>query len=461
MGLRTAISRMFARKAGGEKRSRYVSGLTLGDPALAAFFGVGSATAAGVAITPDNARECPEVDACVGLNEDTVATVPLDFYERTGDQGRERRDDHPLHELLHDRPNAWQTSCEFRQMLEGWCETHGNAHARVIPGPKGLAQALEPVPPGEMRPFRAPGGTVAYRWSPPDSSPRTLLQHEVLHLKDRPFTRDMMSGQSRVERHKETIGRAVATGEYLSRFFSAGATPKTFLEVPEGKTPLTEPQIEAVREQFEKRHGGIENLRRIGVLNAGVKINQVGATNKDSELVETYGLVVAQIARVWGVPLHLIMETSNSTSWGTGIEQQSIGFIVYYMRPKFVRWEQALNATLMSSDMRRRFFFEFNIDGLLRGDFKSRMDGFALMIQWGLASPNEIRKLMNLPPMPGGDDRLVPLNMVPATRIMDVLLKQNAGVPNARAADIATRAIAAIIAATNGDEPPHLNGGHA
>ncbi len=443
-----------------EKRAQWISGFSAGDEKLAELLGIGAATSSGVSITPENARECPEVDACVGLIEDTVATVPLDFFERTGDGERERRDDHPLHELLHDRPNAWQTSCEFRQMMEGWCETHGNAYARIVPGAKGLAGSLEPVPPREMRPFRA-SGNVAYRWSPSDGPQRTLLAHEVLHLKDRPFSRDMLCGQSKVERHKETIGRAIATGEYLSRFFSCGATPKTFLEVPEGKAPLTEPQIEEIRAQFEKRHGGIENLRRIGVLNAGLKVNQVGSTNKDSELVETYGLVVAQIARVWGVPLHLIMETSNSTSWGTGIEQQSIGFIVYYMRPKFVRWEQALNAALMSSDMRRRFYFEFNIDGLLRGDFKSRMDAYALMIQWGLATPNEIRKLMNLAPLPGGDDRLMPLNMVPATRIMDVLLKQNAGVPNARAVDIATRALADLVAAANGAPNGRLNGGHA
>src|SRR3990167_2208760 len=369
------------------------------DPVLAELFGRSAETATGVKVTPDNARQCAEVDACVGLIEDTIATVPLDLFERTGEGERERRSDHPLHVLLHDKPNDWQTSVEFRQMMEGWRSTHGNAYARIIGGGT-HPEALVPIHPNEMEPFRSEG-SVAYRWKPADGPQRVLLAGEVLHLRDKPFKKNLIEGESRVNRHKEEIGRALAVGEYLSRFFSNYAVPKAFVEYP--GQPLPREQVELMRDQFEAKHGGLRNAHRMGFLAAGLKINTVGVNNDEAQVIECYSLAVAQIARVWGIPLHLIGELTKTTSWGTGIEQQSIGFISYYMLPKFRAWESALNVSLMSAGMRTKFYFEFNIDGLLRGDFKSRMDGYALMVQWGLATPNEIRRLMNLPPLDGGD----------------------------------------------------------
>lgn len=423
----------------GERRSIHPR-----DPALVDWlYGGGARTATGISVTPDNARQCPEVDACVGLIEDTIATVPLDFFERTGDGSRERRDDHPLHALLHDTPNSWQTSAEFRQMMEGWRSTHGNAYARIVTsGLSGFPSALEPIPPAQMQPFRVPGG-VAYRWTPDSGSQRVLLQNEVLHLKDSPFKASLVEGESKVTRHRETIGRALAIGEYISRFFSNYAVPKAFLEVP---GVLDKEGAELLRDQFEARHAGLENSHRIGVLMAGMKLNSVGVDNDAAKTIETYSLAVSQVARIWDIPLHLIGEMTKATSWGTGIEQQSIGFVVYAMRPKFVIWEQALNAALMSSATRRNFFFEFNVDGLLRGDFKTRMEGFALMVQWGLATPNEIRRLMNLPPVADGNERLHPINYAPASRIMDVLMRNKT---EPKTADDATRMLASIVKAAN------------
>lgn len=428
-----------------EARASKIAGQHPRDPVLAEIFGSTGRTSAGVNVTPWNAREIPEVDACVSLIEDTVATIPLDLFERTGDSTRERRPENRLHRLLHEKPNEWQTSAEFRQMMEGWRSTHGNAFARIVSSNSGPI-ALEPMQPGETRPFRF-GDGVAFRWQPPDAPARTLMQGEVLHLRDRPARRwNMLEGESKVERHRETIGRAKATGEYLSRFFSNGAVPKTFL-LPTAGELLGEEAIKTLRAQFEDRHGGPENAHRIGVLPGGLDIKALGVDNEKAQVVEAYTLLVTQVARIWGIPLHLIGEMTKSTSWGTGIEQQSIGFVVYYMRPKFVMWEQALNAALMSSEMRQRFFFEFNIDGLLRGDFKTRMEGFAIMIKWGLASPNEIRRLMNLPPVDGGDERLQPLNMVPASRVMEVLLRDSnsAAASDTDTVDRMTRALTNLI----------------
>lgn len=411
-----------------EARSRAGSLGSPKDPVLAEWFGALSQTASGMSVTPDNARRCPEVDACVGLIEDTVATVPLDLFERGAKDGeRERAAGHPLHDLLHSDPNGWQTSAEFRQMMEGFRQTHGAAAARVVSTVRGPV-ALEPVHPSTCRPFRF-GGGVAYRWDPPEGgATRTLLQHEVLYLRDgKPKRWNLAEAESKVDRHRETIGLILACAQYLSRFFANGAAPKHAITIP---AAISDVAADKLRDTWERRHKGVENANRMAILDGGMDLKAIGVSNSDAQVIQTYEMAVAMIARIFGVPLHLIGETSKATSWGSGIEQQSIGFISYYMRPKFVVWEQALNKTLMSQDMRRRFYFEFNIDGLLRGDFKTRMEGYALLVQWGLATPNEIRRQMNLPPVTGGDERLHPLNMAPASRIMDVLLRDSGGKSN-------------------------------
>lgn len=438
-----------------EARSHVTPGVSVGDAALARLFGFGSVASSGVSVTPENYRICPEADACVTLIEDTIATLPLDLYERKSDAERERASDHPLHVLLHDRPNGWQTGAEFRGMMEGFREGWGNAYAEVVTQADQIV-ALEPMHPDQVTPFRTSVGGWAYNYAPMIGPSRILLPGEILHLKDKPYRRDLMlCGQSRVERHKETLGRAIATLEYISRFFSNGAVPKTFLVPTDGKV-LSEPQRDEIKKAFQERHAGLENAHKVGVLPALLDIKTIGVDNEKAQLVESYGLAVRQIGSIFGVPLHLIGEMNKSVGagqGGTGIEQQSIAFLTYHMRPKLVLWEQALNVTLMSRDMGRQFYFEFNVDGLLRGDFKSRMEGYALMVQWGLASANEIRRQMNLPPVAGGDERLIPLNMVPATQIMSVLLKttSNDNNPGAQkdALDVATRALAMVVAEYN------------
>lgn len=412
MGLLKWSARLFGR---GEARSLHPR-----DPALAQMLGVGEQTAAGVQVTPAMARRCPEVDACVGLIENTLATVPLNLFERKGPDTSERATDHPLHRLLHDEPNEFQTSAEFRQQMEGWRATEGNAYARVYWGAGGPRE-LVPLQPGTCRGYRLSNGRVAYKHQPINGAAAEILAPaEVLHLRDAPFCSDGINGESRVSRHKETIGRVMATGEYMSRFFSNNAIPKSFLKPAQ---PLGTEAMDLAREQFERRHGGLANQYRVGVLPSSMDLVKLGIDNDAAQMIESYTAGVQQIARIWGVPLHMIGELSKSTSWGTGIEQQSIGFVVYYMRPRFVMWEQALNRTLMSSELRRRFYFEFNADGLLRGDFKTRMEGYALLIQWGVMTVNEVRRRENLAPVDGGDERMFPINYAPASKIMEVLMR--------------------------------------
>lgn len=412
------------RRAEGPSTERRSASYHPRDAALASLFGIGEATSAGINVSAETARECPEVDACIRLAENTLGTIPLDFYRQTRNDEWERAVDHPLHQLLHDRPNDEMSSAEFRIVLEGWRETHGNAYARIYPGADGAPRALVPMHPDTVRGYRLTSGAVAYRHNPPGGGAQQILMpDEVLHLRDLPLARDGIHGTSRVVRHRETIARVLATGEYMSRFFSNNAVPKAFLKPSKDGINLDPEQVKVLKEQFERRHGGLANAYRVGVLPASLELVKLGIDNDAAQMVESYVSGVQQIARIWPTPLHMIGENSKSTSWGTGLEQQSIGYIVYFCRPNFVVWEQALRRTLLSREAARRHRWEFNADGMLRGDFKTRMEGWALMVQWGVVTINEVRRKENLSPVEGGDERLHPINYAPASKILEVLMR--------------------------------------
>jgi HK97 family phage portal protein len=297
------------------------------DPALAEWWWGGSNTATGARITPEIAMECPAVQACVGLLANTIATLPLDLFERVDDAARERATDNPLWTLVHDAPNGYQTSAEFRSMMHTDLCQWNNAYARVVMSGGGPS-ALEPIRPGAIFPYRyGPNDRIAYRWTPEDgSSPRTLDPSEVLHLKRAPWKANRLEGRSLLDQHRETVATAMATIEYLARFFGNNATPNTILEVP---AILSDTSAEALRQSWEKRHRGLVNAHRLAITDGGMKLHSIGMTNEQAEITDLYRACVADIARIYGVPLHLIGETEKATSWGTGIEQMSLGFLIY------------------------------------------------------------------------------------------------------------------------------------
>lgn len=405
------LSRLFGREGR--------SAAHIGDPALAQWFG-GEPTASGISVTVETALRCPAVYAPIRLLAGTVSILPLEFFTRTGDSGREAATDHPLYDLLHARPNGWQTSAQFRRLMTESLLSRGNAYA-VVRRP-GAATAIEPVHGLRMLPYRDSQGRVWYRHTPKHGPALTLHAEEVLHLRYGPPKDDeLLVSASPIDLHRETIALALAATEYLGRFFANYAVPKGALHVKQVLTPEAKT---ALRKDWEKRFAGLKNAHRLAILDGDMELKQLGMTNTDAQFLELYRQISSDLAaKIWGIPPHLIGDTEKQTSWGSGIEQMNIGYVVHTVQPILEEWEQSLDATLLSSASRRRHFFEYNVDGLLRGDFKARMEGFALMVQWGMATPNEVRRKMNLPPLTGGDSRLQPLNMAPAEKIMDVLLR--------------------------------------
>jgi len=392
------------------------------DPVLADWLATPN-TATGLRVTPTEALRCPAVYAPIRLLSGTVSILPLDVFRRTGADTRERDTANPLHDLVHSKPNPWQTSAQFRRLMTERMLGYGKAYARIRN--PGLPAALEPMHPARVKPFRDRRGALWYRHTPKDGPAETLAAHEVLHLRYGPAEDDEgLDTLSPIELHRETIGLAMAATAYLARFFGNSAVPKGAIEVP---AALSDKAAEALRASWERRHQGLENAHRLAILDGGMKFHELGMSNADAQFLESYRHVSSEVAsKVFGVPPHLVGDTEKSTSWGSGIEQQSIGYVVHVVQPILEEWEQALDAALLTPDGRRSHFFEFNVDGLLRGDFKTRMEGMAMAVQWGLMTPNEARRLLNLPALEGGDSRLQPLNMAPAEAVLDVLLKPQA-----------------------------------
>lgn len=402
-----------------EHRSNITPGIPVGDPALAALFGMAN-TIPRIAVTPENALRCPAVSAPIRLIGGAISVMPLELFLRTGNGGRERDEASPLFDLVHTRPNAHQSSARFRRFVTETGLAWGNGYARVMT--PAAPSALNPLHPRRTFPFRDSQNRIWYRHTPRRGPQETLHAEEVLHLRFWHARDDEdLEAESPIVANRELIALAMAATEYLARFFSNSAAPRGVLEATGS---MSQDVATRTRSDWEARYAGLENAHRIAILPNGLQYKPIGMSHADGQILELYRQICSDIAhKVYGIPPHLTGDTDKSTSWGSGIEQQGIGYVQHVLQPVMEEWEQSLDGTLLSARQRRDRFFELNVDGLMRGDFKSRMDGYALAIQWGLMTPNEVRRLMNLAPIAGGDSRLQPLNMVPAERIMDVLLR--------------------------------------
>lgn len=402
----------------GEKRASVAGSIQPGDGRLAEAWGSG--TGSGYFVTPDSAMRVTAVYACVKLLSNALAGLPWQIFRRGATAAdRQIAFEHPLYPLVHSRPNSWQTPFQFRQMLQAHLLLRGKAFAEIVAtGGTGVAE-LWPLHPDRVRPFRAPDKSICFDYQPLTGPRRIILQDEMFYLADLTLE-DGFTGVSAIRLHRETVGAAMAAADYGNRFFGNSAQPDGAIEVP---AVLTDVARKALIDGWENRHRGGDKAHRIGVLDGGMKWQQIGLTNEDAQYLETMRFHKGDIASIFGVPPYLIGEHEKTSSWGTGLEQLNISFLTYSLAPWLVIWEQSGERDLLTDADRLRYFLEMNVDGLLRGDFKTRMDGYAVGIQWGIYTINEVRAKENLPAVEGGNMRLQPLNMAPADKALDILLK--------------------------------------
>lgn len=351
------------------------------------------------------------VYSCVRVLSEAVASLPLHLYKYNGSGNKEKALEHPLYFLLHDEPNAEMISFVFRETLMTHLLLWGNAYAQIIRNGKGEVVALYPLMPDRMTVDRDDKGQLYYEYQMQDSDAPTMKQstvrlspYDVLHIPGLGF--DGLVGYSPIAMAKNAIGLAISAEEYGSKFFANGATPGGLLEYPG-----TVKNPDAVRESREKGFSQ-GNSHKIAVLEEGMKYTTISISPNEAQFLETRKFQIDEIARIFRVPPHMIGDLEHSTF--SNIEQQSLEFVKYTLEPWLLRWEQSMSRALFSQGEKSRYFFKFNVDGLLRGDYASRMNGYATARQNGWMSANDIRELENLDRIPaeqGSDLYLINGNM--------------------------------------------------
>jgi len=373
----------------------------------------GGKAASGVTVNEKTALQSTAVFSCIRILSETIASLPLPVYRRLPGGGKERAADHYLYPLLHDQPNPEMTSFEFRETLMGHLALWGNAYAEIERDGAQQVRALWPLRPDRMTVNRDNQG-LRYAYSLPDGTLAILRQRNIMHV--RGLSNDGTVGYSPIRMAREAIGLALATEEYGARFFGSGSRPGGVLEHP-GK--LTSEAAERLRHDWEAMHSGLSGAHRVAILEEGLKWTQVGIPPEDAQYLDVRKFQIAEIARIFRVPLHLVNETDKAATYAS-VEQFALQFVVHTIRPWLVRWEQSFKRDLFLPAERDKYFAEFLVDGLLRGDIESRYRAYATARQWGWMSADDIRELENMNPLPDGQGKIymVPLNMVPASAVI-------------------------------------------
>lgn len=388
---------------------------------IEALKGYGSATASGVSVTPDSALMYSAVWACVRILAESVASLPLVLYERAG-QGKVRAGGHPLYGILHDVANPEMTSFELRETLMGHLATWGNGYAEIEWSVGGWPLALWPLRPDKMvverltDPITGRPGPLQYRYTLPLGGGTVDFEPwQVLHL--RGLGGDGIMGYSPIRMHRESIGLGKAAEEFGSRFFSNDARPGGVLQHP---GVLDDEVHKRVKKSWNDVHAGLDNSHRVAILEEGMTFKEVGIPPEDAQFLETRKFQVTDVARIYRVPPHMVADLDRATF--SNIEHLSIEFVTHTLRPWLVRIEQRVGLQLLGEEERGRFFAEFLIDGLLRGDILSRYQAYAVGRQWGWLSADDVRERENMNELPDGQGHLymVPLNMIPAEQMNTV-----------------------------------------
>lgn len=369
-------------------------------------------TTSGKTVNERTALQTTAVYACVRILSETIASLPLHVYRYT-EGGKAKDTEHVLYTLLHDEPNPDMTSFVFRETLMSHLLIWGNAYSQILRDRSGQVIGLYPLLPDQMSVHRSEKGKLYYVYNRyEEDNPNfqekgsiVLSQEEVLHIPGLGF--DGLIGYSPIALAKNAVGMTLACEEYGASFFSNGANPGGVLEHP---GILKDPG--KVRDSWNAVYQGTRNAHKVAVLEEGMSYKQIGIPPEEAQFLETRKFQINEIARLFRIPPHMVGDLEKSSF--SNIEQQSLEFVKYTLDPWVVRFEQALKKSLLLPEEKKTHFIKFNVDGLLRGDYQSRMNGYAIGRQNGWLSTNDIRKLEELNPIPpeeGGDLYLINGNM--------------------------------------------------
>ena len=370
-------------------------------------------TTSGKPVNETTAMQTTAVYACVRILSEAIASLPVHVYQYKDGGGKEMVIDHPLYQVLHDEPNPEMTSFVFRETLMSHLLIWGNAYAQIIRDGAGRVLGLYPLLPNKMDVQRDDKGEIYYVYSrSSDENPNfkeygdiKLKKEDVLHIPGLRF--DGLIGYSPIAMAKNAVGMTLACEEYGASFFANGANPGGVLEHP---GVLKDPS--KVRDSWNAVYRGTSNAHKIAVLEEGMKYQQVGIPPEEAQFLETRKFQINEIARLYRIPPHMVGDLEKSSF--SNIEQQSLEFVKYTLDPWVIRWEQSLQKALLLPGEKGKYFIKLNVDGLMRGDYQSRMNGYSIGRQNGWLSANDIREMEDMNPLSdeeGGNLYLINGNM--------------------------------------------------
>lgn len=361
----------------------------------------------GKALTVDAALQLSTVWACVRLISETISTLPLGFYEKMPDGSRRYASDYVYHGLIHSQPNADMTATQFWEAVIASMLLWGNAYIEKAKLGKKVV-ALNFLMPHRVTKKRLSDGSMEYKYRDLDGRTRPIAEADLINIPA--FSLDGVNGLTPMSYGAKVFTGAASTEEASAKVFSTGMRAAGFLKV---KATLDKPQREALRDRLREFSAGGQNAGSSMVLENDTDYQQLSMNPNDSEMLASREFNVAELCRWFRVPPSMVGHGGAASNWGTGIEQQLIGFLTFTLRPWLTRIEQALDKSLLPAADRARFFSKFSIEGLLRSDSAARAAFYSSASQNGWMTRNEIRALEDWPRKDGGDELTAQTNLAP------------------------------------------------
>lgn len=357
----------------------------------------GGGTRSGIRVTESTALSITAVYACVRIIAGPIGQLPCELLRRDGKK-RVPAEDHPAYWMLKRRPNQWMTAYKQRRLHVAHELLWGNGYAAVVRNGRGEAMELWPLMPEVTRP-RIDGERLVYD-TVQDGATKTIPAEDVVHLSS--ISHDGIVGLSRIALHREALGLARVTEEFGAAWFGQGSRSGGLLELP---GEVSKEAREAMEKQWAEVESGLDGAHKVRLIPPGAKYTALSIPPEDAQFLQTREFQIAEVARMYGVPLHMLESHQKSTSWGSGIEQMSLGFVRYTLADHIEGYEQELELKLLTDEEREKYQIKFNLNGLLRGDAKARAEYYGLGIRDGWLTVDKVRELEDLDPEDDADLR--------------------------------------------------------
>ncbi|HEJ9124503.1 TPA: phage portal protein [Serratia marcescens] len=364
------------------------------------WFGTSSS---GKVVTADKAMQLSAVWACIRLLSESVSTLPMKVYRREADGSRKLAQDHPAYQVLCRRPNLEMTPSRFMLMVVASICLRGNAFIeKKMIGRKLVA--LNPLLPQNMVVKRLDTGQLQYSYTE-DGKKRVIPVDRMMHI--RGFGLDGVCGMMPLSSGRDVFGAAMAVDESAAKIFENGLQTSGYIS---SKVALNKEQRERLR-QYLAAFAGSKNAGKMMVLEGDLSYQNVTMNPEDAQMLESRAFSIEEICRWFRVPPFMVGHVTKQSSWASSVEGMNLIFLTNTLRPLLVNIEQEISRCLLDSD--EDYFAEFSVEGLLRADSVGRAAYYTTALQNGWMSRNDVRRLENLPPIPGGEIYTVQLNLTP------------------------------------------------